>query len=107
MISKDGAMDKEISKRIQLSSGFYNTVKDIILNTHVPLKCKKTVYQTYFVPILTYEAEAWVMKNKEESRIQAAEMRFLRSMIGKIRRDRIRNETIRNTIGAERLQHLD
>jgi Reverse transcriptase (RNA-dependent DNA polymerase). len=54
MISKDGAMDKDINKRIELSSGFYNTVKDLIWNTHVPLKCKKTIYQTYFVPTLTY-----------------------------------------------------
>ncbi|KAL1457176.1 hypothetical protein WDU94_001836 [Cyamophila willieti] len=44
------------------------------------------------------------MKSREESRVQAAEMRFLRSMIGKTRRDRIRNEIIRSRIGVDRLQ---
>ncbi|KAL1464017.1 hypothetical protein WDU94_003703 [Cyamophila willieti] len=85
LISKDGAMDKELNRRIQLGSALYSCVKDLIWNTHVPLKCKKTIFQTYYL-------------------VQAAEMRFLRSMIGKTRRDRIRNEIIRSRIGVDRLQ---
>ncbi|KAL1447116.1 hypothetical protein WDU94_005460 [Cyamophila willieti] len=104
LISKDGAMDKELNRRIQLGSALYSCVKDLIWNTHVPLKCKKTIFQTYYIPILTYGAETWVMKTREESRVQAAEMRFLRSMIGKTRRDRIRNEIIRSRVGVDKLQ---
>lgn len=104
MISNDGTSGKELNRRIQLGSGFYNIVKDLIWNPHVPIKCKKTIYQTYFVPIITYGAETWVMKAREESRLQAAEMRFLRSMIGKTRRDRVRNVDVRKRIDVERLQ---
>uniref|UniRef100_A0A8D8QLG8 Uncharacterized protein n=1 Tax=Cacopsylla melanoneura TaxID=428564 RepID=A0A8D8QLG8_9HEMI len=38
------------------------------------------------------------MKKKETSRIQSAEMKFLGSMLGKTRRDRIRNVEIRRTL---------
>ncbi|KAL1446149.1 hypothetical protein WDU94_012366 [Cyamophila willieti] len=104
IMSEKGTITEEINNRINTSSKFYNCVKGIIWNNNVPLKCKKAIYQTYFIPILTYGAETWVMQQKEDSRIQAAEMKFLRSTVGKTRRDRIRNENIRSMVGTEKLQ---
>uniref|UniRef100_A0A8D8LKZ5 Craniofacial development protein 2 n=2 Tax=Cacopsylla melanoneura TaxID=428564 RepID=A0A8D8LKZ5_9HEMI len=104
-ISEKGTITEEINNRINTSSRFYNCIKGIIWNKNVPLKCKRTIYQTYFVPILTYGSETWTVKRKEESRIQAAEMKFLRSTVGKTRRDRIRNENIRSMVGTEKLQN--
>ncbi|KAI5750843.1 hypothetical protein M8J77_001701 [Diaphorina citri] len=43
------------------------------------------------------------MKKRDASRIQATEMKFLRSILGKTRRDRIRNEVIGTTVGEESL----
>ncbi|XP_075225701.1 uncharacterized protein LOC142326850 [Lycorma delicatula] len=47
------------------------------------------------VPILTYGSEVWVLRSCDESRIQAAEMRFLRVVKECTLIDRIRNEKIR------------
>ena len=44
------------------------------------------------------------MRMKEERRLQTAEMRFVRSMRGKIRRDRIKNEQLREMAQVEKLQ---
>uniref|UniRef100_A0A8D8R1Q5 Uncharacterized protein n=1 Tax=Cacopsylla melanoneura TaxID=428564 RepID=A0A8D8R1Q5_9HEMI len=44
------------------------------------------------------------MRLKDESRIQASEMKFIRSIVGKTRRDRIRNEEIRRSVDVEKLQ---
>ncbi|KAI5752846.1 hypothetical protein M8J77_021025 [Diaphorina citri] len=104
IISEDSPINKEMDRRIQQGSAFYNKVKDLIWSSYVPLKCKRTLFQTYFVPIITYASETWVMKGKDESRLQAAEMRFVRSMLGKTRRDRIRNEVCRNLAGVEKVQ---
>jgi hypothetical protein len=41
-----------------------------------------------------YGSENWVLTDKAKNRIQAAEMRFLRSTMGVTRQDRLTNEAI-------------
>jgi hypothetical protein len=45
-----------------------------------------------------------VLNKKHKSKIQTMEMRFLRKDVGKSRRDKIRNETIRRNLGVSPLQ---
>jgi hypothetical protein len=102
-IMASGKIKKEITNRIQKASNFYQCVKGLVWDREIPIQCKMTLYKTYFIPILTYAAETWTMGDREESQIQAAEMRFLRSTVGKTRRDRIRNTNIREMLGVEKL----
>ncbi len=51
-------------------------------------------------PILTYGSKCWAMTTSDRSRIQAAEMRHLITMLSKTRRDKIRNENIRESVGV-------
>ena len=44
------------------------------------------MYKVYFSPIVTYAADTWTMTKRDESRLQAAEMKFLRSMLQKTSR---------------------
>jgi hypothetical protein len=44
------------------------------------------------------------MNSNNQSAIQACEMRFLRRIEGKTRRDRIRNKIIRETVGVQPIQ---
>ena len=44
------------------------------------------------------------MNSNNQSAIQACEMRFLRKIEGKTRRDRIRNKIIRETVGVQPIQ---
>jgi hypothetical protein len=48
------------------------------------------VFKSYYMPILMYGAETWI--KADINRITAAEKRLLRSIEGKTKRDRIRNE---------------
>jgi hypothetical protein len=54
------------------------------------------------VPALLYGSECWTHTNKQKSRLEAAEMRFLRSVAGQGLIDHRRNEDIR-----EELQIID
>ncbi|KAI5754231.1 hypothetical protein M8J77_006965 [Diaphorina citri] len=103
-LSKNGELDIEITQRIESGGKFYQVVRDLIWNKKVPQKCKKVLYNTYYIPILTYGSETWAMRKKDKSRIQAAEMKFLRSIAGKTRRDRIRNDDIRRMLQMESLE---
>ncbi|KAJ4445824.1 hypothetical protein ANN_12509 [Periplaneta americana] len=48
-------------------------------------------------------SETWTLKEKDRSRLQAAEMRFLRSVVGVTRLDHIRNEEIRYNLKVNSL----
>ena len=50
------------------------------------------------VPVLTYSSESWIVKESDRSKIQTAEMRFLRKVKGCTRRDQIRNDVIREEL---------
>jgi hypothetical protein len=56
------------------------------------------------VPVLMYGSEAWTIKKKDISRIQSAEMKFLRSVKGCTRMDHIRNEEIRTDLEMYAIQ---
>jgi hypothetical protein len=53
------------------------------------------VYKTIYFPTLTYGCESSVLTTKLESRLQINEMRYLRSVVRKTRRNRMKNNAIR------------
>lgn len=103
-ISADGRMDLEISKRLQKGGNFYQTIKHLIWDKKVPEKAKIMMYSLYYMPMVLYGAETWKMTERDWSRLQAGEMRFLRAIKGKTRRDRIRNENIREELSMESMR---
>ena len=101
-LMENGRLDMEISKRIQQGNAFYQSVRNLVWRKEVPMKCKEVMYKMYYCPILTFAAETWTLTKRQENRIQASEMKFLRSMLGKTRMDKVRNENVRNEIGVEK-----
>jgi hypothetical protein len=55
-------------------------------------------YKVMATPTLLYGSETWILNARDKSRIQASEMRFLRSVKGCTREDKIRNEEIREEL---------
>jgi hypothetical protein len=56
-------------------------------------------YKTMATPVLLYGCESWVPSQKDNSRIQATEMKFLRRVKGITKLDRVRNEDVRKELG--------
>lgn len=103
VIEEEGRIDREINERGRQAGAFMRATGTLVRSSWVPQKSKKVIYRNYYVPILIYGAETWTMGGRDKSRVQAGEMRFLRSRIGVTRRDRMRNEDIRNRVGEEPL----
>jgi hypothetical protein len=50
---------------------------------------------------LKFGSEAWVLKKREEQRLEAAQMKFLRHLLGITKLDKVKNQTIREKLGVQ------
>ncbi|GAA6083927.1 calmodulin-regulated spectrin-associated protein 1-B isoform X2, partial [Tachysurus ichikawai] len=82
-------MEREIDRRIGVSSAvMWSIYRSVVVKKELSRKAKLSIYQSIYVPTLTYGHELWVMTERTRSRIQAAEMSFLRRVAGRSLRDR-------------------
>ena len=105
IVTNEARMGAEITRRIHLASGFYQSIRKLLWNEDMPAKCKMLLYKTYFIPILTYGAVTWSLTNKEVGNLQAAEMKFLRSIAGVSKMEKLRSCDIRKKLGVESLHY--
>ncbi|WP_214636687.1 hypothetical protein, partial [Mycobacterium tuberculosis] len=97
-------MEPEIGRRIGAAGAVLRSLyRTVVTKRELSRKAKLSIYRSIFVPILTYGHEGWVMTERTRSRVQAAEMSFLRRVAGVSLRDRVRSSAIREELGLEPL----
>jgi hypothetical protein len=102
VITNDGKIDKDINNRIKKANQIYYEINNTVLGKKgVDLQTKIQIYKSVHIPALTYGAESWHLTTRHESRITATEMKFLRRIVGQTRRDKWRNNRIRETLDQE------
>ena len=52
---------------------------------------------------LKFGSEAWVLKKREEQRLEATQMKFLRHLLGITKLDKEKNQCIRQKTGAQNI----
>ena len=52
---------------------------------------------------LKFGSEAWVLKKREEQRLEAAQMKFLRHLLGITKLDKEKSQCIRGKMGAQNM----
>jgi hypothetical protein len=85
----------ELKKTNQILYQINNT---LVRKKELTSKTKMQIYNSVYKPTLIYGSESWTMLDKHDSRITAAEMRFLGAAAGKTKWDRVRNVTIREEL---------
>uniref|UniRef100_A0A8C6Q6A0 Reverse transcriptase domain-containing protein n=1 Tax=Nothobranchius furzeri TaxID=105023 RepID=A0A8C6Q6A0_NOTFU len=104
LFTSEGRRDREIDRRIGSASAVMRTLsRSVVVKRELSQKARLSIYRSIYVPILTYGHELWVMTERTRSRIQAAEMSFLRRVAGLSLRDRVRSSDIREGLGVEPL----
>ena len=76
----------------------------VICDRRLPAKVKRKVYSSAVRPTIVYALETVVVIKKQVKEMEVAEMNMLRFANGATRKDKIRNDYIRNTIKIERLE---
>uniref|UniRef100_A0A8C5HIH4 Reverse transcriptase domain-containing protein n=1 Tax=Gouania willdenowi TaxID=441366 RepID=A0A8C5HIH4_GOUWI len=106
LFTSEGRMEREIDRRIGAASAVMRSLhQSVIVKRELSQKAKLSIYRSVYVPTLTYGHDLWVMTERTRSRVQAAEMSFLRRVAGLSLRDRVRSSVIREGLKVESL-HL-
>ncbi|KAK3506381.1 hypothetical protein QTP70_003644, partial [Hemibagrus guttatus] len=104
LFMSEGRMDCEIDRRIGAAAAVMRSVyRSVVVKKELSRKAKLSIYQSIYVPTLTYGPELWAMTERVRSWIQAAEMSFLRRVAGHSLRDRVRSSVTRKELGVEPL----
>ncbi|KAK3574904.1 hypothetical protein QTP86_018369, partial [Hemibagrus guttatus] len=104
LFTSEGRMDREIDRRIGAAAAVMRSMyRSVVVKKELSRKVKLSIYQSIYVPTLTYGHELWVMTERVRSRTQAAEMSFLRRVAGRSLKDRVRSSVTREELGVELL----
>ena len=72
----------------------------VLCDKRVPQKLKGKFYRMAIRPAMLYGTECWPTKRRHVQQISVAEMRMLRWIYSHTRRDRVRNDDIRDRLGV-------
>ena len=79
----------------------WGVLKSVWSNRGLGIKAKKCLYEGVIVPTALYRAEAWSMRSAERRKVDVLEMKCLRSLVGVLQIDRVRNEEAHWRAGIE------
>jgi hypothetical protein len=85
---------------------YYQLANTVAGNKELKEATKMRIYKTVFIPTLLYGTESVTVSDKHKNRMQTSEMKYLRKVIGKTRREQIRNTKIRNQLKQESVEVL-
>ena len=102
MFTEDGRNIKDVTERCAQGLQVLGRLKNIwnARNTSMTVKCK--MYNTLVLPVILYGAETWTLRRTEENKLLTTEMTCLRRIRGISRRDKIRNNSIREMVGIKK-----
>jgi hypothetical protein len=104
MLQSDREIDEDVCHRIRAGWVKWRQVSGILCDKKVPNKLKDKFYRTAIRPAMIYDAECWATKGQHIQKTSVAEMRMLRWIYGHTRKDRIRNDDIRDKLGVTPIQ---
>jgi hypothetical protein len=78
----------------------FDHVKGLLRNKDINKKCKLDIFKMY---LIEYYMEQQQTK-RHDSKIQAMEMKFLRAILNKTKKDWIRNTNIRLELGVDEIK---
>ncbi|XP_059282471.1 uncharacterized protein LOC132036212 [Lycium ferocissimum] len=100
IIQRNGEIDDDVTHRIGAGWMKWRLASGVLCDKKVPPKLKGKFYNVVVRPTMLYGAECWPVKKSHVQKMKVAKMRMLQGMCGNTRRDRIRNEVIRDKVGV-------
>ena len=97
----DGTDDREINNRVIQARRVIRCINGILWSTEITKNRKYNIYETLVKSILLYGCETWRLTERNKRKLETTEMDAIRRAMRISRRDKIRNEDIRQQMGIE------
>ena len=91
-MAADGGCERDVVHRMNEGYRAWGELESVLSNRGLGIKARKCLYEGVIVPTALYGAEAWSMRTPERRKVNVLEMKCLRSLVGVLRMDRVRNE---------------
>src|SRR5215469_7562174 len=101
-ITKDGSHEPEINNRINRGRAAITKLNGILWDRDVTPKTKTHIYHAIVKSTITYAAETWCLKTKMVAKLNSTEMDFWRRSARISRKDKIRNNIIKQKMNVTR-----
>ena len=95
-ITLDNDTPAEVARRIQLAWVKFGKLSIVFRDENLPLSLKTQLFDQCIIPVLSYGSETWTTTKKLEKKLRVTERAMERIMVGITRKDRVRNEDLRN-----------
>ncbi|KAL7258934.1 hypothetical protein ACSBR1_004943 [Camellia fascicularis] len=95
-----GEIRVDVVHRIKAGWLKWRSASGVLCDKRVPIRLKGKFYRTTIRPMMLYEMEYWATKKQHVDKMSVAEIRMLRWMYVKTRKDKVRNEYIREWVGV-------
>jgi hypothetical protein len=100
VLEKKGGCDRDVNNRVVHGRRVAGIMSKIVNKHGLSVDCSRGLYESMLVPTLLYGSETIFVNERDESRIRAVEMDFLRRSIDVRRLDRVRNVDVREACGV-------
>ena len=99
LFTTEGKTQSEVDRWIGAASAvMWALYWTVVVKKELSQKAKLSIYQSVYVPTLTYGHELWVVTERKRLQIQVAKISFLRRASWLRFRDRVRNSDIQGEV---------
>ncbi len=99
VMCKHGGTERGTRERALQGRKVAGSLGRIMNGRSVSMEVKRDLRNTVIVPTLTYASETWAWNESQRSRVQAAEISYLRSACGVSRMNGMSNESVHKHFG--------
>ncbi|GBP43316.1 hypothetical protein EVAR_31200_1 [Eumeta japonica] len=102
LFTNDGNHDRYIERRVNVGNKANGNLLAVMYSKSVSRQAHLAIHNGVLILTFMYDSKSWVWQKKNESRINAVEVRSLCGVCGVSRKDRCRNSDVRERCGLKK-----
>ena len=100
VLDESGTDGAECSRKVASGRRVAGAIRSLVNAKYLQIECARVLHETWFIPVLMYDSETLLWKEKEIYKIRAVQINDLRDLLGIRRMNRVSNAQIRELCGV-------